>query len=207
MKEYQKHIRLFLGLLCLVICGALLLSACDESGNKDPSTEPPTVADTTEEVTEAVTEADTTEPATEAATETTEPETTQEPTEAPGSSGGTGGGYVPQTSEPVEQTTEPEEDATEPQIEVPSAGSQNNPYYESVSAYPGMFSTVKIPAKSQVHYIVRLIVPKWACCSCSFPAARRVAMLHFSLSMTAIRRNPLRCRSLLSWVHSPIPLK
>lgn len=156
MKDNKKHIRLLLHLLCLVICGAFLLAGCKNPGVTDPSTEPPTVADTTEGPVEDTTVEDTTEPEAEETTEETEPETTEAPSSSGGSSpGGTGGGYTPQTSEPATETTEPENETTEPEIEVPNAGTETNAYYENISAVPDSFSTVKIPAQSAMHYIVK----------------------------------------------------
>ena len=152
MKDTKKLIRLLSGLACLVFCAAFLLTGC--LGNSDKPTEPEgSTVETTTEPDNTLTE-ETTEPDVEQTTETTEEpteETTEAATEAT-NTGGTGGGYTPQVTEPAEETTEPE--ATEPEIQVPAPGSQENPYYEDITA-PGSFTTVKIPAKGSIGYVVK----------------------------------------------------
>ncbi len=90
----------------------------------------------------------------------TQPDATEpEETETSGGTGGanvntgTGGGYDPGETDP--EATEPEEEVTEPPIEVPPAGSENNPYYENIQNGAGEFTTVKIPAGATVHYRIQ----------------------------------------------------
>ena len=157
MNDKKKRILLISNLACLVLCAVFLLTGC--IGSKNPvETTDPTVETTTEPDGAAVQE-ETTEPISQETTEKTTEETTEEPTLPPSSGGsginnGTGGSYTPQTSQPAGNTTEPDENATEPEIEVPEAGSRENPYYESIAA-PGSFTTVKIPANGTVDYAVK----------------------------------------------------
>lgn len=151
MKDKRKLILLISCMTCLVLCVTLLMSGCFGSGETSQDPTDPTVEITTGPEEETTAQEETTEPAAE---ETTE-EATEEPTEASGSSSpgignGTGGGYKPQ--EPQPETTEPE--TTEPVIEVSAAGTQENPYFESVTA-PGSFTTVKLPVKGTVNYTVK----------------------------------------------------
>lgn len=151
MKDRKKYMRLLSCLLCLVVCAAFLLTGCRDS-EKTPTEPNDSVAETTTEPeTETTVENESTEPDTQ---ETTE-EATEEPTEGSGSSSsgignGTGGSYKPQ--EPQPDTTEPE--VTEPVIEVPAAGTLENPYYEDITA-PGSFKTVKLSAKGTVNYTLK----------------------------------------------------
>ncbi len=136
-------------LLALTVLTAGFLTACGQQSQ--PATEP-SESQTQPEPTQP----DPTQPEpTETLPVDTEPVATEPvETEAPGDSGGsnmntgTGGGYDP-------GATEPESDVTEPPIEVPAAGSENNPYYENIQNGAGEFTTVKIPVGATVHYRLR----------------------------------------------------
>lgn len=98
-------------------------------------TEMPTVsAEATEETTAPTEETAETTEATEETEETTAPTTGNNNS---GNSGNTG-------------TTKP----TEPALKVPDAGTEKNPYVEVVSEYPGKVTTVKIPAKGTISYLI-----------------------------------------------------
>lgn len=156
----KKLLGLLIGLVCIALCVALVLTFCQNSKD-DPEGENPseTMGQQSTDPTEAepttpdVTQPEPTEPE-ETDPEETEPEATEPEETQPsgGSTGpsvntGTGGGYDPGTSQP----TEPE-DATEPEIIVPEPGSENNAYAEYVKDASGSFTTVKIPAGGSIHY-------------------------------------------------------
>jgi len=158
----KKLLGLLTGLLCISLCFALILSACQDV-HEDPEDTKPTVGEQTDptegepSIPEATqpeqTEPEETQPE-ETDPEPTEPEETEpEATQAPGGSAGpgvntgTGGGYNPGTSEP----TEPE-NATEAEIVVPEPGSEKNAYAEYVQDVSGSFTTVAIPAGKTMYY-------------------------------------------------------
>ncbi len=161
----KKLLGLLIGLVCIALCVALVLTFCQNSKD-DPEGENPSETEGQQETdpTEAeptapdVTQPEPTEPE-ETAPEETEPEATEpeatEPEETQPSGGsstpsvntGTGGGYDPGTSQP----TEPE-DATEPEIVVPAPGSEKNAYSEFMQESSGSFTTVKIPAGEKIYY-------------------------------------------------------
>ncbi len=155
----KKLLGLLIGLVCIVVCVALLLTFCGRNGDNENPSETvgqqngPTEGENTdhsepEETQPDITEPDATQPdATDP--EETEPEETQPSggSTGPSVNTGTGGGYDPGASQP----TEPE-DATEPEIVVPAAGSENNAYAEQIKETSGSFTTVKIPAGAQMHY-------------------------------------------------------
>lgn len=135
------------GLAALVIL-ILLLTMC--TGPKKEETVETLPTETAEQQLAAPTEqtrqpAETTAPTeetTEPTEETTEPtEETTAPTTGSNDSGSGGGSTTP---------TNP----TEPPLEVPEAGTEKNPYLEVVSDYPGKVSTVNIPGKGEISYLI-----------------------------------------------------
>ena len=159
MKNQKRLLKLFVSLVCMVLCVFLTMTACN-TVKEEPEDTKSTVGTEQTEPTEGKpsvpeeTEPEQTEPEQTEPEQPTEPEETEpEETQASGSSGGqnvntgTGGGYDPGTS----QSTEPE-NATEPQITVPEPGSVNNAYAEYVPENSGSFTTVTIPAGKGIHY-------------------------------------------------------
>lgn len=155
----KKRLKLFLSLVCMVLCVFLTMTACN-TVKEEPEDTKSTVGTEQTEPTEGKpsipeeTEPEQTEPEETEPEQPTEPEETEpEETQASGNSGGqnvntgTGGGYDPGTSQP----TEPE-NATEPPIVVPEPGSENNAYAEYVPEASGSFTTVTIPAGKEMHY-------------------------------------------------------
>lgn len=151
---------LWLPLVLLMVLTVLTVGVLTACGGKDqPDNEPSESLSQPEDTAPEQTEPEETEQE-ETEPEETQPEETEpEETEAPGNDSsrpnvntGTGGGYDPGASDPG--ATEPGE-PTEPAIEVPPAGSENNPYYENVKNGAGKFTTVKIPAGGKVHYRIQ----------------------------------------------------
>lgn len=153
----KKLLGLLIGLVCMAVCTSMLLAGCRGNEEIEDTKPSETVGGEVNDPTQGqVTEPDVTQPTEpeETEPEETEPEETdpEETQPSGGSTGpslntGTGGGYDPGASQP----TEPE-NATEPEIVVPAAGSENNAYTEQIKDPSGSFTTVKIPAGTQMYY-------------------------------------------------------
>ncbi len=159
MMKNKKWIALVAGLAIVILCVAMLLFSCNggQGGEGTTPTSQPTTATT--EPTEQTTPTEPTETAaptepvetTEATEETTEPEDDDQPAggNRPGGTGGFEGG---ETGTPDQGgTTNPPAEETP---EVPSAGSENNPYTESITTLPDSFPTVEVPAGGSVYYVL-----------------------------------------------------
>lgn len=144
----RKYNGLLIGLVCLLVCMSLCFTACGDKPEPEPSETAGTTTPTVE----------TTEATVPATQETTVPtEETTAPTEETQPSGndrpGGQGGYNPGVTQPtVPDATTPEE--TQPAVEVGQPGTETNAYYESVAELPGSFTTVKIPAKAAMYYLL-----------------------------------------------------
>ncbi len=150
----KKLIGLLIGLVCVAVILILVLVQCSGGEKPAPTTEPEVTTTEPETTAPETTEAETTVPET-TGEETTEPETTApevtQPsnTQKPSESNGTGGGYDPGDPDATEPPT------TEPAIEVPAAGSEQNPYYEVSAKKTASFNTVKLEAGESVHYVLQ----------------------------------------------------
>ena len=152
MKNRKLNILWIAGPAALVIL-ILLLTMCTGPREETPETIP---TETVPQLVQAPTEqtllpAETTAPTeetTEPTEETTEPteETTEPTTSGSSGSGSSGSGSSGGSS----GTTEP----TEPPLVVPDPGTEKNPYLEVVSEYPGTVTTVNIPGKSGISYLI-----------------------------------------------------
>ena len=149
MKNTKRNKLWLLAIPALLVILAIVVTACNGSREEPAEPQINTTAAPTEQ-TQPVTET------TEAVEETTE--ATEETTEA-----------TEETTEPTEETTAPttgsnsgnsgdSDDSgtnpTVPKLEVPDPGTQKNPYVEVVSAYPGEVTTVNIPKKGTVSYML-----------------------------------------------------
>ena len=156
MKNTKRNKLWLLAIPALLVILAIVVTACNGSREEPAEPQINTTAAPTEQ-TQPVTETtEAVEETTEATEETTE--ATEETTEA-----------TEETTEPTEETTAPttgsnsgnsgdSDDSgtnpTVPKLEVPDPGTQKNPYVEVVSAYPGEVTTVNIPKKGTVSYML-----------------------------------------------------
>ncbi len=153
MMNGKKRIALIAGAAAVVLCVAILLFSCNGT---QAGPVPETTAATTEaaqETTQAATEpAQTTEATTEPTGETTEPteEATQPTTGGSGSSGGSNpggtGGFT--GGEGATGT------GGQSEVKVPEPGTEANPYTRNLADMPASFTTLKIPAKGSLSYLI-----------------------------------------------------
>lgn len=154
MKNKKQTIGLIVGLVCVVLLVALLLTMCKGPASEPAPTEPvqmATVPNETETPTEEVTE-----PPTEPEEETEPTEETEAPTEpttggnsrpggtsGPSYSGGTGSGST---------DTDTDTDKEEETVTVSDPGTQGNPYTETLADLPDGITTVAIPENGTMFY-------------------------------------------------------
>lgn len=138
-----------LNMLWLPVILSLLLTGCGCSRQEPVETAAAETAVQTTAPDETTQPAAETTAPTEATTEPTE-ETT-EPTEATTApTTGSSSGSDDDDDDDDSDTTE----ATEAKLEVPDPGDAKNPYVEVVSDYPGTVSTVSIPSKGTISYLI-----------------------------------------------------